>query len=30
MKDYDINYNFYIKECNKIIDNIENKQLTLF
>ena len=30
MKDYDINYNFYIKECNKIIDSIENKQLTLF
>jgi len=30
MKDYNINYQFYIKECNKIIDNIENKQLSLF
>ena len=25
-----INYNYYIKECNKIIDLIECKQLTLF
>lgn len=30
IKDYNINYQFYIKECNKIIDKIENKQLTLF
>lgn len=30
MKDYDINYSFYIKECNKIIDQIEVKQLSLF
>jgi hypothetical protein len=29
-EDYDINYNFYIKECKKIIDSIEDKQLTLF
>lgn len=28
--DYDINYSFYIKECRKIIESIENKQLTLF
>lgn len=28
-KDYDINYSFYMKECNKIIDEIESKQLTL-
>lgn len=28
--DYDINYNYYIQECNKILDSIENKQLTLF
>lgn len=27
---YDINYSFYIKECMKIIENIENKQLELF
>lgn len=27
---YNINYSFYLKECKKIIDNIENKQLTLF
>lgn len=27
---YDINYDFYIKECNKEIDNIINKQLELF
>jgi hypothetical protein len=30
MKDYNINYRYYINECNKIIDIIENKQLTLF
>jgi hypothetical protein len=30
MKDYNINYQYYINECNKIIDTIENKQLTLF
>ena len=30
IKDYNINYNFYIKECLKEIDNIESKQLTLF
>lgn len=29
-KDYDINYSFYIKECYKEIDNIIDKQLTLF
>ena len=27
---YNINYNFYIRECNKILDVIENKQLMLF
>lgn len=27
---YDINYSFYIKECYKEIDNIIDKQLTLF
>lgn len=30
MKEYNINYEFYIKECRKIIDSIEDKQLTLF
>lgn len=30
MKDYNINYNFYIRECYKIIDQIEDKQLSLF
>lgn len=30
MKDYNINYNFYIAECNKIINAIEDKQLYLF
>lgn len=30
MKNYDINYNFYISECNKIINIIENRQLSLF
>lgn len=28
-EDYNINYQFYIRECNKIIDQIENKQLKL-
>jgi hypothetical protein len=27
---FDINYTYYIKECNKIINLIETKQLTLF
>jgi hypothetical protein len=27
---FDINYTYYIKECNKIINQIETKQLTLF
>ncbi len=30
MKDYNLNYQFYIKECYKEIDNIQSKQLTLF
>lgn len=30
MIDYNINYQFYISECNKIINQIESKQLTLF
>ena len=30
MKDYNINYNFYIREANKIKDTIEDKQLSLF
>lgn len=30
MKEYDINYKFYLMECRKIINSIENKQLTLF
>ena len=29
-ENYNINYNFYIQECNKIIDNIQNKQYELF
>lgn len=29
-EDYNINYQFYISECYKEIDNIEPKQLTLF
>ena len=29
-EDYNIDYSFYIKECYKIIDIIEDKQLTLF
>lgn len=30
MEEYDVNYKFYIAECNKIIDQIELKQLSLF
>ena len=30
MDKYNINYQFYVIECNKIIDLIESKQLTLF
>ncbi len=30
MKDYDINYNFYIYSCHKEILSIENRQLNLF
>lgn len=30
IEDYDINYNFYIKECYKEINQIINKQLELF
>ena len=30
MEDYNINYQFYIMQCNKIINQIEDKQLTLF
>ena len=30
MNEYNLNYNFYIAECNKIIDLIEDKQLSLF
>ena len=30
MKDYNINYQYYIKECNKIINQIESTQLSLF
>lgn len=29
-EDYNINYRFYETECRKIIDSIEDKQLTLF
>ena len=29
MNEYDINYDFYIKEANKEINNIIDKQLTL-
>ena len=29
-EDYDINYQYYINECNKIVDIIENRQLSLF
>ncbi len=30
ISEYDVNYKYYIHECNKIINEIENKQLTLF
>ena len=30
IKDYNIDYSYYITEVNKIINNIEDKQLTLF
>ena len=30
MNSYNINYNFYLTECNKIINSIEDKQLSLF
>ena len=30
MKDYKINYDYYIKECLKIINQIEDRQLKLF
>jgi hypothetical protein len=30
INEYDINYNFYISECYKIISEIENQQLSLF
>lgn len=30
MNDYKIDYSFYVKEANKIIDIVEGKQLTLF
>ena len=30
IKDYDLNYNFYILECKKILQSIEDKQLNLF
>jgi hypothetical protein len=30
IKQYGLNYDFYIKECNKEINNITSKQLTLF
>ena len=30
MGDYNINYNFYITETRKIIDQIEDRQLLLF
>ena len=30
MKEYNINYNFYLVECNKIINSINNLQLSLF
>ena len=29
-ENYNINYSYYIKECNKIINAIENNQLSLF
>jgi hypothetical protein len=30
IKEYNINYNFYIKECYKIINEVDIKQLTIF
>jgi len=30
IQEYNINYQFYISECNKIINQIESKQLSLF
>ena len=30
IKDYNLNYVFYIRECRKIVDIIEDKQLKLF
>ena len=30
IKDYNINYKFYVDECNKIINSIKDKQLTLW
>lgn len=30
MKDYNLNYDFYLTECRKIIDTIEDNQLSLF
>ena len=30
IKDYNLNYAFYIRECRKIVDIIEDKQLKLF
>ena len=30
MPEYDINYDFYVKECNKLLNQIEDKQLSLF
>lgn len=30
MEDYDINYNFYLSECNKIINSVNNPQMCLF
>ena len=30
MEEYDLNYQFYVDECNKIINMIEDKQLNLF
>lgn len=30
MKDYDINYSYYVRECNKIIMSVDSGQLRLF
>ena len=30
IQDYDINYSYYINECNKIIEELEPRQLKLF